>query len=107
MSTAIDSDVLIELWNEDDSLNTEARSALDTALGRGVFSLRHLSLRNCLPLRLGQSYSLIPFSPKRPSRWIGISTRLSGAPRVAPSNSILQAEEDSAMLALAAFSPIS
>ena len=35
MSTAIDGNVLIALWNEDDSLNTQARSALDTALGRG------------------------------------------------------------------------
>src|ERR1700730_14734163 len=35
MSTAIDSNVLLALWNEDDSLNTQARSALDTALGRG------------------------------------------------------------------------
>jgi hypothetical protein len=35
VSTAIDSNVLIALWNEDDSLNTQARSALDTALGRG------------------------------------------------------------------------
>jgi predicted nucleic-acid-binding protein len=35
MSTAIDSNVLIALWNEDDTLNTQARSALDTVLGRG------------------------------------------------------------------------
>jgi hypothetical protein len=35
MSTAIDSNVLIALWNEDDTLNTQARSALDTALARG------------------------------------------------------------------------
>jgi len=35
MSTAIDSNILIALWNEDDSLNTLARSALDTALGHG------------------------------------------------------------------------
>ncbi|NJD67258.1 MAG: hypothetical protein C3F12_05725 [Candidatus Methylomirabilota bacterium] len=35
MTTAIDSNVLIALWNEDDSLNTSARSALDAALGRG------------------------------------------------------------------------
>src|ERR1700694_3639638 len=35
MSTAIDSNVLIALWNEDDSLNIQARAALDTALGRG------------------------------------------------------------------------
>lgn len=35
MSTTIDSHVLIALWNEDDSLNTQARSALDAALGRG------------------------------------------------------------------------
>ena len=35
MTTAIDSNVLIALWNEDDTLNTQARSALDTALARG------------------------------------------------------------------------
>jgi len=35
MSTAVDSNVLIALWNEDDTLNTQARSELDTALGRG------------------------------------------------------------------------
>ena len=35
MTTAIDTNVLVALWNEDDALNTLARSALDTALGRG------------------------------------------------------------------------
>ncbi len=35
MTTAIDTNVLVALWNEDDTLNTLARSALDTALGRG------------------------------------------------------------------------
>lgn len=35
MTTAIDTNVLVALWNEDDSLNTLARSALDAALGRG------------------------------------------------------------------------
>jgi predicted nucleic acid-binding protein len=35
MTTAIDSNVLIALWNEDDTLNTLARSALDAALGHG------------------------------------------------------------------------
>jgi hypothetical protein len=35
MTTAIDSNVLIALWNEDDALNLLARSALDFALGRG------------------------------------------------------------------------
>jgi len=35
MTTAIDSNVLIALWNEDDTLNVLARSALDSALGRG------------------------------------------------------------------------
>jgi hypothetical protein len=35
MTTAIDSNILVALWNEDDSLNTLARSALDAALGRG------------------------------------------------------------------------
>ena len=35
MTTAIDTNVLVALWNEDDTLNTQARSALDAALGRG------------------------------------------------------------------------
>lgn len=35
MTTAIDTNVLIALWNEDDNLNTLARSALDDGLGRG------------------------------------------------------------------------
>jgi predicted nucleic acid-binding protein len=35
MTTAIDSNVLIALWNEDDALNTLARSALDSALASG------------------------------------------------------------------------
>ena len=36
MTTALDSNVLIALWNEDDALNTQARSALDVALERGA-----------------------------------------------------------------------
>ncbi|MGD0841878.1 MAG: type II toxin-antitoxin system VapC family toxin [Candidatus Acidiferrales bacterium] len=35
MTTAIDTNILIALWNEDDTLNNAARSALDAALGRG------------------------------------------------------------------------
>lgn len=35
MTTAIDTNILVALWNEDDSLNTLAQLALDTALGRG------------------------------------------------------------------------
>ncbi len=35
MTTAVDGNVLIALWNEDDSLNALARSALDAALERG------------------------------------------------------------------------
>ena len=35
MTTAIDTNILVALWHEDDSLNTLARSALDAALGRG------------------------------------------------------------------------
>jgi predicted nucleic acid-binding protein len=35
MTTAIDTNILVALWNEDDSLNTLARSALDAAPGRG------------------------------------------------------------------------
>lgn len=35
MTTAIDSNILIALWNEHDALNTRARSALDAALSRG------------------------------------------------------------------------
>ncbi len=39
MTTAIDSNVLIALWNEDDTLNAVARSALDTALARGSLTI--------------------------------------------------------------------
>jgi predicted nucleic acid-binding protein len=35
MTTAIDANIVVALWNEDDALNTLARSALDAALGRG------------------------------------------------------------------------
>ena len=35
MTTAIDTNVLVALWNEDDTLNTLARSALDAAQRRG------------------------------------------------------------------------
>src|SRR5437660_10493995 len=35
MTTAIDTNILVALWNEDDSLSTLSRSALDAALGRG------------------------------------------------------------------------
>src|SRR5260370_14282811 len=35
MTTAIDTNVVVALWNEDNTLNTQARSALDAALGRG------------------------------------------------------------------------
>ena len=35
MNTAIDSNILVALWNQDDALNTLARSALDDALARG------------------------------------------------------------------------
>lgn len=35
MTTAIDTNVIVALWNAQDSLNTLARTALDGALGRG------------------------------------------------------------------------
>src|SRR5437899_11471139 len=35
MTTAIDTNILVALWSEDDTLNTLARSALDAALGHG------------------------------------------------------------------------
>ena len=35
MTTAIDTNVLVAFWNEDDALNTTARSALDAALALG------------------------------------------------------------------------
>ncbi|HTW23283.1 MAG TPA: type II toxin-antitoxin system VapC family toxin [Candidatus Baltobacteraceae bacterium] len=35
MTTALDTNVVIALWHEDDALNSRARSALDSALARG------------------------------------------------------------------------
>jgi predicted nucleic acid-binding protein len=39
MTTSIDSNILVALWNEDDSLNIPARSALDASLSRGSLVL--------------------------------------------------------------------
>jgi uncharacterized protein YjbI with pentapeptide repeats/predicted nucleic acid-binding protein len=36
MTTAVDSNILIALWNQDDSLNVPVRAALDAALRRGA-----------------------------------------------------------------------
>jgi hypothetical protein len=35
MTTAIDTNILVALWDDDEAINTMARSALDGALGRG------------------------------------------------------------------------
>ena len=35
MTTAIDTNILVALWDKDDALNTMAQAALDDALGRG------------------------------------------------------------------------
>ncbi len=35
MTTAIDTHVIVALWDRDDALNSAAQSALDAALGRG------------------------------------------------------------------------
>ncbi len=107
MSTAIDSNVLIALWNEDDSLNTQARSALDTALGRGGLFIAAPVFAELLAAPSRTEVFLIRSARKRLSLWIGISTRLSGAPLVAPFKNTLDAEEGTAALARAAFSPIS
>lgn len=35
MTTAIDTNILVALWNDDEALNVHARTALDSALSRG------------------------------------------------------------------------
>lgn len=35
MTTAIDTNIIVALWDKDDTLNSLAQSALDAALGRG------------------------------------------------------------------------
>jgi predicted nucleic acid-binding protein len=39
MTTAIDSNILIALWDKDDALNTLAQRGLDSALGRGQLTI--------------------------------------------------------------------
>jgi hypothetical protein len=39
MNSALDTNVLVALWNEDESLNKAARSALDNALNKGSLTI--------------------------------------------------------------------
>jgi predicted nucleic-acid-binding protein len=58
MTTAIDTNILIALWNNDDTLNTLARSALDSALGRGSLVIAApVFVENCWPLPRGMNLS--------------------------------------------------
>ena len=95
MSTAVDSNVLIALWNEDDTLNTQARSELDTALGRGGLVIAAPVFAELLAAPPERNLSLILSVRKQVSPWTGTSTKPPGAGRVAPSNCTLLAAEGS------------
>ena len=71
MTTAIDTNILIALWNDDDTLNTLARSPLDSALGRGSLVLQRQSSQNCWPLPREMNLSLIPSAKTLESQWTG------------------------------------
>jgi predicted nucleic acid-binding protein len=107
MSTAIDSNVLIALWNEDDTLNTQARSALDTALARGGLVIAAPVFAELLAAPSRTESFLDSFCKEtgivvdwnfNEATWRGW---------VAPSNSTLLAAEGSGTPARAAFLPIS
>jgi hypothetical protein len=85
MSTAIDSNVLIALWNEDDTLNTQARSALDNAFVAAPVFAQLLAAPSRSEAFLD---SFIPSAKKRVLRWIGISMKPFGAPPGVPSSSM-------------------
>ncbi|HWQ69803.1 MAG TPA: hypothetical protein VN494_07605 [Patescibacteria group bacterium] len=88
MTTAIDSNVLIALWNEDDSLNTLARSALDAALGRGSLVIAAPVFAELLAAPLERKRFSMHFAGTRGSRWTRFSLKPSGARRAALSSSI-------------------
>src|SRR6266851_2586797 len=107
MSTAIDSNVLIALWNEDGTLNTQARSALDAALARGSLVVAAPVFAELLAAPPGRRPSLIPSAKKPVLRWIGISMKPLGALQGVPSNSTWLAEETREIPARGAFLPTS
>ena len=107
MTTAIDSNVLVALWNKNDTLNPQARSALDTALARGSLVVAAPVFAELLVALVGRKPSLIPSAKKQASRWTGISMKPLGALRAVPSNSTLLAEENSGTPARAEFLPTS
>jgi predicted nucleic acid-binding protein len=71
MTTAIDTNILVALWNEDDSLNTLARSALDDALGRGGLVIAAV-FTELLAAPSRVRLFLIHSARKRGFQWIGI-----------------------------------
>jgi predicted nucleic acid-binding protein len=90
MSTAIDSNVLIALWKEDDTLNTQVRSALDTALGRGGLVIAAPVFAELLAAPSRTESFLIPSVRKQVSPWTGTSTKPPGAGRVASNEPLSQ-----------------
>jgi hypothetical protein len=66
MTTAID---IIALWN-DDTLNTLARSALDSALGRSLVIAAPV-FAELLAAPRGMNLSLIPSAKTLESQWTG------------------------------------
>jgi len=107
MTTAIDSNILIALWNEDDTLKTRARSALDTALMRGSLVVAAPVFAELLAAPARSEAFLDSFAKKRASRWTGISTKLLGELQAVPSSNMLFAEDHSGTPAHAEFLPTS
>jgi predicted nucleic acid-binding protein len=78
MTTAIDTNVLIALSNENDSLNSSARSALDAALGRGSLVIAAAPVFAELLAAPSRETFLDSFCRERASPRTGISPSLSG-----------------------------
>src|SRR5690242_2492835 len=106
MTTAIDSNVLIALWDKDDSLHAMARSALDSALGRGGLVIAAPVFAELLATPSRTEAFLDSFCRARASPCTGNSTRRHGGWQGVLSSSMLPAAEGSAIQALATFSLI-
>jgi hypothetical protein len=107
MTTAIDTNILVALWNEDDILNTLARSALDDALGRGSLVISAAVFAELLAAPARNETFLDSFCRDKGFPWTGSWKKPSGALLDGHSSYMSPAGENSATPARAVSSPTS
>lgn len=107
MTTAIDTNVIVALWDRDPSLNFSAQSALDAALARGTLVISSPVFAELLASPAAAKFSWIHFSATPPSAWTGNSIKPSGESPGGPSAPTQDVAANILVLRLAASLPIS